>query len=70
MGRYRSAGAAVVRCGKCGAEFRVEWKAGDAPIYSEEIEDHHMGCSGDMVQLTHNDGKTPLSEPCPADCCL
>ena len=69
MSIYRQAGAAVLSCESCKFRQRVEWKTGDPPIYSDEVDDHHMRCSGSMVQVTHNDGETPLNEPCPSYCC-
>jgi hypothetical protein len=63
VSRYTRDGAALVRCPECDEEQRLEWKAGGPPI----IMPRH--CNGPMLQVTHNDGETPLSEPCPAHCC-
>ncbi len=63
MSIYHRSGAAVLEC-ECGHQEQVEWERGDAPIY---IKEH---CEGKVIrQVTHNDGKTPLSERCPSYCC-
>ncbi len=63
MSIYHRAGAALLRCLICSHEELVHWEAGDGPIY---IEEH---CGEVMRQVTHNDGTTPLSDPCPSYCC-
>ncbi len=63
MSTYLRDGAAILGCRKCDHHERIEWVAGDRPIY---VPEH---CGEVMEQLTHNDGKTPLEEPCPSYCC-
>lgn len=63
MSIYRQPGAAVLKCATCEHSEKVEWVAGDLPIL---IAEH---CGETMRQVTHNDGVTPLSDPCPSYCC-
>ncbi len=67
MSIYWRAGAAVAKCPSCGFTVKVKWKAGDLPLYLDEFANEH--CGQPMRQVTHNDGETPLSEPCPSYCC-
>ncbi len=67
MSIYWRDGAALLHCPSCGYQVRVEWKAGDLPLYLDEFYAEH--CGAPMLQMTHNDGVTPLSEPCPSYCC-
>jgi hypothetical protein len=60
---YRHPGAAIVRCLRCDHEQRIEWEVGDPPIFMP------AHCDTVMVQITHNDGETPVDQPCPAGCC-
>lgn len=64
MSIYRRSGAALVRCLECGHELKLEWEAGDLPI----VIPVHCG-EVQMLQVTHNDGMTPFTEPCTAGCC-
>jgi hypothetical protein len=59
MANYTGEGAAVIRCLVCGAELRVEWQSGDAPIHMPRH------CGEFMAQVTENDGETPTAEFAP-----
>ncbi len=58
---------AILKCRACGYQVRVEWQAGDRPLYLDEFYEEH--CGQPLEQITHNDGETPLDDPCPSYCC-